>query len=149
MRSWLENLQKCEPIPAPPKTASAPVGEFADLFRIDGEAATKTAKAFDDGAEDIPSASEAIIKAGQARKFRIPEFPTETSLAKEGKTVQKVVDGELRKFVYAGGKLVEQSDEDNFRVDPPSLAGLYVETPLAKVIGICEADQSPVERLAK
>jgi hypothetical protein len=69
--SWLENLQKAEPLPRPEPAAK--IDEFADLFKTDADVAV-------DGGVDILSAPEQLVKALENQKFNLrePEAASDT-----------------------------------------------------------------------
>jgi hypothetical protein len=103
--SWLENLQKCEPVTPLPEPA-AKIDEFADLFKVDGDAVSKSTQPFDTGASDSADAVETLLKANQRERFRIRE-----------------------------AALAEPQPERLFTTDPPSLEG-FVEEKIGKILGV-------------
>jgi hypothetical protein len=156
MDRWLQSLQKVAPgtpvAKAAAATPSVPL-EFADLVKTDD----------DPDIADIPSPVEAFLAKATNARFRIPEMSTSATHA-DGEELEKV-GGATWTHTYANGSLAKSLVIDSrlpgrqaffdgrgneitraeyLKIDGAATEA-YIETSLAKILGVAPGDQCPEE----
>jgi hypothetical protein len=169
MDRWLESLLKAHaPVgTAVPAAPNVPL-EFVDLVRVDADdvAGASVPKLYLDDPDDsdIPSPVEAFFAKATNARFRIPEMSTSPATHADGVELEKV-GGATWTHTYANGSLTKSLVVDStlpgrqaffdgrgneigraeyLKIDGTATEA-YIETNLAKILGVSPGDQFPEE----